>query len=106
MLSWLTFKARKINLFIILYIYIHIYIYLKKIFLLCFYSKYSSQSVCVQHGYCLIGDNSILQYLRFCLFEMYVNVVFVIRCLYSAVSLTQCFIRIIINIIIIIVVVA
>ena len=24
-----------------------------------------------------------LQYLRFCLFEMYVNVVFVIRCLYS-----------------------
>ena len=28
-----------------------------------------------------------LQYLRFCLFEMYVNVVFVIRCLYSAVSL-------------------
>ena len=29
-----------------------------------------------------------LQYLRFCLFEMYVNVIFVIRCLYSAVSLT------------------
>ena len=29
-----------------------------------------------------------LPYLRFCLFEMYVNVVFVIRCLYSAVSLT------------------
>ena len=29
-----------------------------------------------------------LQYLRFCLFEMYGNVVFVIRCLYSAVSLT------------------
>ena len=29
-----------------------------------------------------------LQYLRFCLFEMYVSVVFVIRCLYSAVSLT------------------
>ena len=29
-----------------------------------------------------------LQYLRFCLFKMYVNVVFVIRCLYSAVSLT------------------
>ena len=47
-----------------------------------------------------------LQYLRFCLFEMYVNVVFVIRCLYSAVSLTdsvkeQCFIIIIIIIIII-----
>ena len=40
-----------------------------------------------------------LQYLRFCLFEMYVNVVFVIRCLYSTVSLTlnkeQRFIRII-----------
>ena len=39
-----------------------------------------------------------LQYLRFCLFEMYVNVVFVLRCLYSAVSLTlvkeQRFIRI------------
>ena len=29
-----------------------------------------------------------LQYLRFCLFEKYVNVVFVIRCLYSTVSLT------------------
>ena len=29
-----------------------------------------------------------LQYLRFCLFEMYINVVFVIRCLYSTVSLT------------------
>ena len=29
-----------------------------------------------------------LQYLRFRLFEMYVGVVFVIRCLYSAVSLT------------------
>ena len=29
-----------------------------------------------------------LQYLRFCLFEMYVNVVFVIRCLYSTVGLT------------------
>ena len=28
-----------------------------------------------------------LHYLRLCLFEMYVNVVFVIRCLYSAVSL-------------------
>ena len=41
-----------------------------------------------------------LQYLRFCLFEMYVHVFFVIRCLYSAVSLTlvkeQHFIRIII----------
>ena len=40
-----------------------------------------------------------LQYLRFCLFEMYINVVFVIRCLYSTVSLTlvreQHFIRII-----------
>ena len=39
-----------------------------------------------------------LQYFRLCLFEMYVNVVFVIRCLYSTVSLTlvkeQCFIRI------------
>ena len=44
-----------------------------------------------------------LQYLRFCLFEMYGKVVFVIRCLYSAVSLTlgreQRFIRIIIIII-------
>ena len=29
------------------------------------------------------------QYLRFCLFEMFVNMVFVIRCLDSAVSLTQ-----------------
>ena len=29
-----------------------------------------------------------LQYLRFCLFGRYVNVVFVIRCLYGAVSLT------------------
>ena len=51
--------------------------------------------VCV----CVVGDNGWLQYLRFCLFEMYVNVVFVIRCLYSAVSLTlvreQRFIRII-----------
>ena len=47
-----------------------------------------------------MGDNGRLQYLRFCLFEMYVNVVFVIRCLYSAASLTlvreQRFIRIII----------
>ena len=43
--------------------------------------------VCVC-GYCLIGDNGRLQYLRFCLLEMYVNVVFVMRCLYSAVSLT------------------
>ena len=41
-----------------------------------------------------------LQYLRFYLFEIYVSVVFVIRCLYIAVSLTlvkeQRFIRIII----------
>ena len=29
-----------------------------------------------------------LKYLRFCLFEMYVNVVFVVRCLYNAMSLT------------------
>ena len=47
------------------------------------------------------------QYLMFCLFEMYVNVVFVIRRLCSAVSLTlvkeQGFIRIIIIIIIIII---
>ena len=35
--------------------------------------------------YCLHASPCIL---RFCLFEMYVNVVFVIRCLYSAVSLT------------------
>ena len=45
-----------------------------------------------------------LQYLTFCLFEMYVNVVFVIRGLYSAVSLTlvkeRRFIRFIIIIII------
>ena len=51
-------------------------------------------------GYCLIGDNGRLQYLRFCLFDMYVNVVFVIRRLYSAVNLSlfreQRFIRIII----------
>ena len=44
-----------------------------------------------------------LQYFRFCLFQMYVNVVFVIICLYSAVNLTlvkeQRFIRIIIIII-------
>ena len=55
--------------------------------------------LCVLHGYCLIGDNSSLQYLIFCLFEMCVNMVFVIRCLYSTVSLTlvreQRFIRII-----------
>ena len=44
--------------------------------------------VCVQHCYCLIGDNGRLQYLRFCLFEMYVSVVFVIRRLYRAMSLT------------------
>ena len=47
------------------------------------------------------SDNGRLQYLRFCLFEMYVNVVFVIRCLYSTVSLTldreQRFTRIIYN---------
>ena len=43
---------------------------------------------CVRNDYCLIGDNGKLQYLRFCLFEMYISVVFVIRCLYSAVSLT------------------
>ena len=40
-----------------------------------------------------------LQYLRFYLFEMYVNVLFVITCLYTAVSLTlvkeQRFIRMI-----------
>ena len=56
-------------------------------------------SLCVQHCYCLICDNGSLQYLRFGLFEMYVNVVFVIRCLYSTVRLTlvreQRFIRII-----------
>ena len=56
----------------------------------------------------MIGDNGRLQYLRFCLFEMYVNVLFVIRCLYSAVSLTlvkeQRFIRIIYLIIIIIII--
>ena len=34
----------------------------------------------------VIGDNGRLQYLRFCLFEMYVNVVFVIGHLYGACS--------------------
>ena len=47
----------------------------------------------------MIGDSGRLQYLRFCLFEMYINGFFVIRCLYSAMSLTlvreQRFIRII-----------
>ena len=60
---------------------------------------YVCQCVCVRHGYCLTGDNGRLQYLKFCLSEMYVNVFFVIRCLYGAVSLTvvreQRFIRII-----------
>ena len=40
----------------------------------------------------------MVDYSRFCLFGMYVNVFFVIRCLYSAVSLTlvreQRFIRV------------
>ena len=35
-----------------------------------------------------MGDNGRLQYFRFCLFKMYVSVVFVIRRLYNAVSLT------------------
>ena len=57
-------------------------------------------SLCVCVRVCnMICDNARLQYLRFCLFEMYVSVVFVIRCLYSAVSLTlvreQPFIKII-----------
>ena len=44
--------------------------------------------VCVC-GYCLIGDTGRLRYLIKVLFvEMYVNVFFVIRCLYIAVSLT------------------
>ena len=47
----------------------------------------------------MIGDNGRLQYIGFCLFEMYVSVVFVIRCLFSAMSLTlvreQRYIRII-----------
>ena len=30
-------------------------------------------------GYCLKGNNGSLQYLRFFLFEMYVNVFFVMR---------------------------
>ena len=38
--------------------------------------------------YLLFYYVTALQYLRFPLFEMYVNVVFVIRRLYSAVSLT------------------
>ena len=32
--------------------------------------------VCVKHGYCLTGNNGRLQYLRFCLCEMYVSVFF------------------------------
>ena len=56
--------------------------------------------VCMRVCVCnVIGDNGRLQYLRFCLFEMYVSEVFVIRRLYSAVSLTlvreQPFIKII-----------
>ena len=45
----------------------------------------------------LIGDNGRLQYLRFCLSEMYLSVGF-LSCLYSAVSLTlvrEHFVRII-----------
>ena len=42
----------------------------------------------LSNDYCLMGDNGRLQHLRFCLFETYVSVVFVIRCLYSGVSLT------------------
>ena len=45
----------------------------------------------------MIGRDGTLQYFTFCSFEMYVSMVFVIRCLCSAVSLTlvreQCFIR-------------
>ena len=97
------------------YIYISIYIcvYISPLYHL--YIKYISVCVCgcvcvcvrvcvcahvcntVIH--CLIGENGRLQYLRFCLFELYVNVVFVKRYLYSAVSLIvvreQSFIRII-----------
>ena len=46
---------------------------------------YVRACVCVCN---VIGDNGRLQYLRFCLFEMYGSVFFVIRCLDSAVSLT------------------
>ena len=57
----------------------------------------------------MIGDNGRLQYLRFCLFEMYVNVVFVIRCLCSAVSLTlvrkQRFVKIIIVVVVVIIII-
>ena len=52
----------------------------------------------LSNGYCLVGDNGRQQYLKFCLFEMYVSVVFAIRFLYSAVSLAlvkERFIRII-----------
>ena len=60
------------------------------------------------HGYCLMGNNGRLQYLRFCLFKMYVNVVFAIRRLYSTVGFTlfreQRFIRIIYLFIIIIII--
>ena len=40
--------------------------------------------VCI---YCLLGDNGRLQYTMFV--EMYVNVVFVMSCLYRAVNLTS-----------------
>ena len=46
-------------------------------------------SVCVcVCSYCLLGDNGRLQYLRFCLLKCMLMFFFVIRCLYSAVSLT------------------
>ena len=63
-------------------------------YLLIFVSEWTSRDwcVCVCETYLLfdtmIGDNGRLQYLTFCLFEVYVSVVFVIRCLYSAVSST------------------
>ena len=40
------------------------------------------------NSYCLIGNNDRLQYFKVLLVEMCVNVVFVMSCLYSTVSLT------------------
>ena len=44
--------------------------------------------VCVCVCDCLIGNNGKLQYLRFLFAERYVNVAFMIRCLYSAGNFT------------------
>ena len=44
--------------------------------------------MCDIYSYCLIGNNGRLQHLRLCLLKCILTVVFVIRCLYRAVSLT------------------